>query len=356
MTHELKTGGSIEKDGRGYLRIATEEAFATQEQLDAILRLVKEGRADKGTVSLWGFYGTSPSERTTFIRERLLDLGELRIQAMDESGIDKAVLALTSPGVQSMHDAEEAKRIARNANNQLKDACEKHPDRFHGMIAIAPQDAQWSAEELRRGKEELGFHGVQVNSHTHGHYLDEEQFDPILRACAELDLPLYIHPQGPPDAMIGTMAEAGLEGAVFGFGVETAFHALRLLTTGVFDRYPSLQLVLGHGCEGLPFWLYRLDYMHKAGIRSNRYERLKPLERDLFHYMRNNVHGTTSGLPFEPAIQLMIEVMGEDRVMYAMDYPYQYVPDEVRWMDDMDLTQEQKVKFFQTNAETLFKL
>lgn len=351
MTHDLKTGGD-----RGYLRIATEEAFATQEQLDAIMQFVKDGHADKGTVSLWGFYGTSPSERTTFIRERLLDLDELRIAAMDEAGIDKALLALTSPGVQLFTDVEQAKRIARNANDQLKAACERHPDRFHGMIAIAPQDAEWSAEELRRGKEELGFHGVQVNSHVQGHYLDEPQFDPILRACAELDLPLYIHPQGPPNAMMGTMTEAGLDGAVFGFGVETAFHGLRLLTTGVFDRYPSLQLVLGHGCEGLPFWLYRTDYMHKAGIRSNRYERLKPLQHDLFHYMRNNVHGTTSGLPFEPAIQLMIEVMGEDRVMYAMDYPYQYVPEEVRWMDNMDLTPERKRKFFQTNAEKLFKL
>ena len=351
MSHELNTGGD-----RGYLRIATEEAFATAEQFDAIMRLVKEGRADKGTVSLWGFYGTSASERTTFIRERLLDLDELRIAAMDEAGIDKAVLALTSPGVQSIFDVEEAKTIARNANDRLKAACERHPDRFHGMIAIAPQDPAWSAEELRRGKEELGFHGVQVNSHTHGAYLDEEQFDPILRACAELDLPLYVHPQGPPDGMIGGMVEAGLDGAVYGFGVETSYHAMRLLTTGVFDRYPGLQLVLGHGCEGLPFWLYRLDYMHKAGIRSQRYARLKPQQHDLFHYMRSNVLATCSGLPFDPAIRLMIEVMGEDRVMYAMDYPYQYVPDEVRWMDDLEISDEQKKKFFQTNAERWFKL
>jgi len=351
LTHELKTGGD-----RGYLRIATEEAWATQEQLDAILRLVKEGRADKGTVSLWGFYGTSPSERTTFIRERLLDVGELRIQAMDESGIDKAILALTSPGVQTLFDVEEAKRIARNSNDQLKAACERYPDRFHGMIAIAPQDPEWSAEELRRGKEELGFHGVQVNSHTQGHYLDEARFDPILRACADLDLPLYIHPQGPPDPMIGDMVGAGLEGAIFGFAVETGYHALRLLTTGVFDRYPNLQLMLGHGCEGLPYWLYRLDYMHKAGLRSQRYPRLKPQAHDLFHYMRTNVLATNSGLPFGPAIKLMIEVMGEDRVMYAMDYPYQYVPDEVRWMDNLDITDSQKKKFFQTNAQRWFKL
>jgi 5-carboxyvanillate decarboxylase len=351
MTHELKTGGD-----RGYLRIATEEAFATPEQLDAIMDLVRSGHADKGTMSLWGFYGTSPSERTTFIRDRLVELGPVRLQAMDEAGIDKAVLAMTSPGVQPLLDDEQARGIARRGNDILKDACERYPTRFHGMIAIAPQDAAWSVEELRRGKEELGFHGVQVNSHTKGHYLDEEQFDPILRACADLDLPLYIHPQGPPDGMIGGMVEAGLDGAIFGFAVETAYHAMRLMTTGVFDRYPGLQLMLGHGCEGLPFMLYRLDYMHKAGIRSNRYERFKPLQHDLFHYMRNNVLATNSGLPFGPAIKTMIEVMGEDRVMYAMDYPYQYLPDEVRWMDGLDISDAQKVKFFQTNAERWFKL
>jgi len=351
MEQEIKTGGH-----RGYLRIATEEAFATTEQLDAIMRLVKEGRCDEGTRSLWGFYGTSASERTTFIRERLLDLGPLRIGAMDDAGIDKAVLALTSPGTQSMHDVEEARRIAYNANNQLKDACEKYPDRFHGMIAIAPMDPEWSAQELKRGKEELGFHGVQVNSRTHGHYLDEEKFDPILRACADLDLPLYIHPQGPPDGMIGTMVEAGLDGAVFGFGVETAFHGLRMLTTGVFDRYPGLQMMLGHGCEAIPFWIYRHNYMHHAGVRSNRYPRLQPLQHDLFHYLRTNVLATNSGMAYEPAVKLLIEVMGEDRVMYAMDYPYQYLPDEVRWMDNMAIPFEQKKKFFQTNAERWFKL
>lgn len=351
MTHEIKTGGD-----RGYLRIATEEAFATREQIDAIMAMVKAGKADKGTTSLWGFYATSQSERAQWIMECLYDLGEQRIRHMDETGIDKAVIALTSPGVQPLMDVEQAKSIARNANDQLKDACEKYPDRFYGMITVAPQDPEWSAQELRRGKEELGFHGVQINSHTQGHYLDEEQFDPILRACADLDLPLYIHPQGPPDDLIGGMVEAGLDGAVYGFGVETSFHALRMLTTGVFDRYPSLQMVLGHGCEGLPFWLYRLNYMHQAGLRSSRYERLKPQNHELFHYMQNNVLATCSGLPFEPAIKLMLDVMGEDRVMYAMDYPYEYVPDEVRMMDNLSIPDAQKKKFFQSNAERWFKL
>jgi len=129
------------------------------------------------------------------------------------------------------------------------------------------------------------------------------------------------------------------------------WNSLRMLTTGVFDRYPSLQMMLGHGCEAIPFWIYRHNYMHQAGVRSQRYARLQPLQHDLFHYLRTNVLATNSGMAYEPAVKLLIEVMGEDRVMYAMDYPYQYVPDEVRWMDNMAITDEQEKKFFQTNAK-----
>ena len=350
MTHELKAGG-----GRGYLRIATEEAFAPREQVDVFLRMVRDGTADKGVVSLWGFYGTSPSERATQILDRLMNLGDQRIAHMDETGIDKAILALTSPGVQPMLDVAEAKGIASRANDQLAAACAKYPDRFIGVTAVAPQDPEWSAAEIRRGAE-LGFKGVQINSHTQGHYLDEPQFDPIFRALADTGQPLYVHPATLPDSMMGGMIDAGLDGAVFGFVVETSYHLLRLVTTGLFDRYPDLQVMAGHGCEALPYWLYRTDFMHEAGIRSQRYERLKPLKHDLFHYMRNNVLGTCSGLPFEPAIKLMLEVMGEDRVMYAMDYPYEYVADEVCAMDNLAIPDAQKVKFFQTNAERWFNL
>jgi 2,3-dihydroxybenzoate decarboxylase len=351
MSHSLNTGGD-----RGYLRIATEEAFATREQVDAYLRMVHDGTADKGMVSLWGFYGTSPSERATQIIERLLDLGELRIAHMDETGIDKAILAQTSPGVQPLIDVAEARGIASRANDQLAAACARYPDRFIGMTAVAPQDPEWSAAEIRRGANELGFKGVQINSHTQGHYLDEPQFDPIFRALAETGHVLYIHPATLPDSMMGGMIDAGLDGAIFGFGVETAYHLLRLVTSGLFDRYPDLQVMAGHGCEALPYWLYRTDFMHKAGVRSQRYERMKPLQHDLFHYMRHNFLGTCSGLPFEPAIKLMIEVMGEDRVLYAMDYPYEYVADEVRAMDNLDVPAAVKKKFFQTNAERWFKL
>jgi 2,3-dihydroxybenzoate decarboxylase len=195
-----------------------------------------------------------------------------------------------------------------------------------------------------------------VNSHTHGHYLDEPQFDPIFRALADTGQPLYIHPQTLPDAMIGGMIEAGLDGAIFGFGVETGMHLLRLITTGIFDRYPDLQIAVGHGGEAIPYWLYRIDFMHKAGVASQRYERLKPLKKGMVACLRENVLATTSGLPFPPAIKLMLEVMGEDRVMYAMDYPYEYLADEVRAHDLLDITDATKKKLMQTNAERVFAL
>jgi 2,3-dihydroxybenzoate decarboxylase len=349
MTHELKTGGD-----RGYRRIATEEAFATREQIDGYLRLVREGKADRGVTSLWGFYATSPSERATLIIERLLDLGERRIADMDATGIDVAILSLTAPGVQAF-EAEEAKAMVVRANDHLAEAVSRHPDRFVGMTSIAPQDPAWSAHEIARGKE-LGFRGVMVNSHTHGEYLDDPKFDPIFRAASEADQLIYIHPQSPPDRMIGPMLEAGLDGAIFGFGVEVGMHLLRVITSGVFDRYPTLQIAVGHMGEALPFWLYRLDYMHRAAVRSKRYECIKPLKKKIADYMRENVVITTSGMAWAPAIRFSQEVLGVDRVLYAMDYPYEYEPDEVRAHDLLDISDEDKKKLMQTNAERVFKL
>jgi 5-carboxyvanillate decarboxylase len=351
MTHELKTGGD-----RGYLRIATEEAFATREQIDAYLKMVKNGTADRGLVSLWGFYGQSDSARATQVREGLLDLGEQRIRNMDAAGIDKAILALTAPGAQPMRDLTEAKGIAQRANDWLAENVAMHPDRYIGMTTVAPQDPAWSAAEILRGARSLGFKGVQINSHTQGEYLDEAKYDPIFRALADVGQPLYIHPSSPPDSMIGPMVEAGLDGAIFGFGVETGMHLLRLIVSGIFDRYPDLQIMVGHMGEALPFWLYRLDYMHRASVKSQRYARMQPLKKTITEYMRSNVLITTSGMAWAPAIKFSQAVLGEDRVMYAMDYPYQFVPDEVRTHDLLDVPLAVKKKLMQTNAERWFRL
>jgi 2,3-dihydroxybenzoate decarboxylase len=124
----------------------------------------------------------------------------------------------------------------------------------------------------------------------------------------------------------------------------------------VFDRFPKLKIVLGHLGEGLPYWLYRIDFMHAGIVRANRSEGVKPLKRKPSDYLRDNFYYTTSGMAWEPPITYVQKLMGHDRVMYAMDYPYQYVAEEVVAMDALELSAEHKKMFFETNAVNIFKL
>ncbi len=343
-------------DGLGYLRIATEEAFAPPELLAAWRDLLDSGSVDDpGFRSMWGFYLSSESERARFLRDRLQDLGERRLADMDAAGIDRQVISLTAPGPQ-IFDTDRAVAMATLANDQLADACRRHPDRFTGLTAVAPQDPAGAAKEIERGAGNLGFKGVIINSHTRGEYLDDPKFWPIFEAAEALGTPVYLHPNSPSRGLIEPLLDAGLDGAIFGFAVETGMHLLRLIVAGVFDRFPRLKLVVGHLGEALPFWLSRLDYMHEASVRSQRYARMRPLEARPSDYMRRNVWVTTSGMAWAPAILFSRDVLGADRVLYAMDYPYQYVAAEVTAHDDLPLTPDEKKALFQTNAEQVFGL
>ena len=339
-----------------YKRIATEEAFCPPEMLQ-IYRdmLASNALDDPGFNTMFSFYLGSPSVRAQQIRDYLVDLGELRLKHMDERGIDMQVIALTSPGVQVMPTAQ-ATAFAAHANDVLAEACRNHPTRFAGLAAVAPQDAAAAAKELDRAVNSLGLKGAVVHSHTFGEYLDDEKFFPLLEAAEALDTPIYIHPQVPPPKMIEPFLECGLDGAIYGFGVETGLHLLRMIVTGVFDRFPKLTVAVGHLGEALPFWMYRLDYMHRAGVVSKRYARMRPIEGKVSDYLRRNVYVTTSGFAWEPAIKLCQEVLGADRVLYAMDYPYQHDIAEVIATDALDIPDEVKKMLFQTNAERLFKL
>jgi 2,3-dihydroxybenzoate decarboxylase len=347
----LRTGG-----GQGYLRIATEEAFAPPEMIAIYRRILEGSDVDPGFRSLMGFYINSEAERPRFIFDRLQDLGDLRLADMDARGIDRQVIGLTAPGTQIL-GADEGHELAVLANDRLAEACRSHPDRFTGMAACAPHAPNRAAKEIERAVGRLGMRAVVINSHIHGEYLDHPKFAPVLEASESMGVPIYLHPQTPPRAMIGPMLEAGLDGAIFGFGVETGMHALRMITAGVFDRFPKLQVIIGHMGEALPYWMYRLDYMHQAGIRAERYDFMKPLTKgSISAYLRENFHITNSGVAWEPAIKFAQQVIGEDRVLYAMDYPYQCPPEEVAILDAMNMAPDTKRKFFQTNAETLFGL
>ncbi len=340
----------------GYLRIATEEAFLTKELFAGLRRRVDDASFDDpGFRSLWGFYGGSVSQRAQDILRRLLDLGDERIADMDAAGIDHQVLALTAPGVQVFAPAE-ASAFAIDANDQLAEACRKYPTRFSGMAVMAPHDPANAVKEMERAVRKLGFNAVVVNSHIMGHFLDEPQFLPVLEAAEALNVPIYLHPQGPPPAMIKPYLDAGLDGAVLGFGAETGLHMLRIIVSGAFDRFPKLQFIVGHTGEALPYWLYRMDYMHTAGQRSKRYPFMAQLKHPVSYYMKHNVFVTSSGVAWQPAIEFCQKVLGVERVLYAMDYPYQYVPEEVAICDAMTIPDADKKAFFEGNARRVFKL
>lgn len=338
-----------------YKRIATEEAFVPADILKRYRELFEcRSLDDPGFDSLWGFYATSDAPRAQFIRDKLTDLDAGRLADMEASGIDHQVLSLTSPGVQ-VFPRDTAVALARESNDQVADAVRRHPNRFSALAAIAPQAPELAAQELERCVK-LGFKGVINNSHTFGEYLSDPKFWALFEAAEALDMPIYLHPNTPPKNMIGPLLEAGLDGAIYGFGVETGMHMLRIITAGVFDRFPKLQMIIGHMGEALPYWMYRLDYMHAAGVKANRYECMKPLKRKVSDYLRENVYVTNSGMAWEPAVKFAQQVLGADRVMYAMDYPYQYLPQEVLDMDAMQMSDADKRLFFQGVAEKVFKL
>jgi 2,3-dihydroxybenzoate decarboxylase len=342
--------------GRPYRRIATEEAWISPELLALYQKMLRDGSSnDPGFDSLWRHYGLGMSERCVNVRERMLDIGERRIDDMDVAGIDMQLLLLTTPGVQLL-DAETAIGLAAASNDQVSAAVHKHPSRFAALAAIAPQAPHAAAKELERAVTRLKLKGAVINSHSRGAYLDDQKFWPVFEAAESLNVPIYIHPNTPPPDMIGPLLARGLDGAIYGFAVECGMHLLTIMTSGVFDRFPKLQMVFGHLGEGLPFWLFRLDFMHRAQVSTKRYECLKPLKRKISDYMRENVYYTTSGMAWEPAIMFTRSVVGSERVLYAMDYPYQYVPEEVAAMERMPLTDQDKKAFFQSNAETVFRL
>ena len=338
-----------------YQRIATEEAFATPE-LFALYRqmLTNKSIQDPGFLSLWGFYLSSPSARATQIIQRLQDLGERRVGDMDSTGVAMHILSLTSPGVQ-VFDAATAVAFAKSSNDQLAEAIRKHPARFAGLAAVAPQNPPEAAKELERGVRTLGLKGAIINSHTLGEYLDDPRFWDIFAAAEALDVPVYLHPNSPSAELIQPLLQRGLDGAIYGFGVDTGMHLLSIVTSGVFDRFPKLKVIVGHLGEALPFWLFRLDYMHRATVNSKRYAVLKPLQRKISEYLKENVYVTSSGMAWAPAIQFCQQVLGTERVLYAMDYPYQFEASEVIEMDAVGTDLDRK-KFYELNARAAFKL
>lgn len=326
--------------------IATEEAFAPVEYIDAYLRLAE--RIDTpASRYLAAYYG-----RPEFARE-LTDL-DWRLAEMDRLGVDMHLLGIAGPGVQAF-DAPLGAELATIANDTLAAAIARRPTRYAGLAAVAPQDPAAAAREVERAMRALKLNGLLINSHTHGEYLDDPKFWPILESAVAFDAPLYLHPNFPADAMAAPFSRYGMAGALWGFGADASLHAVRMILGGVFDAFPDLKIVLGHLGEALPFWLARMDNRY-TNIRRRGLSPIgpKPLELLPSEYFARNFWITTSGMTTQPPLDFCLEVVGEDRIMFAIDYPYERSADAVGFVRALPLPATTLRKLTHANAEALF--
>ncbi len=293
--------------------------------------------------------------QATQLLDQLCDLGERRIADMDAAGIDVQVLSLTSPGVDQL-DAAEAIGLARDTNDILADAVRRHPGRFAGFASLPTTSPDTAVDELDRMVREHGFKGAVINGHTRGRYLDDEFFWPILERAEALQVPIYLHPTLPPQPVIdasyagnyaaevtGLLAAAG-----WGWHIETAIHILRLILSGAFDRYPRLQLVIGHLGEALPFMLPRLDRRMPMEVTK--------LHRPISAYLRENLYYTVSGFNFlPPFLDLLLEV-GVSRIMFSADYPFGSMSEARAFLDQLPVSPAEKDRIAHGNAGLLLGL
>jgi len=303
--------------------------------------------------------GFVPKDYWPELSSRLLDIHEKRLRQMDEHGMEMMILSLNAPAVQALPDPRKAGEIARRANDFLAEQVARRPDRFQGFAALPMQDPDMASRELERCVKALGFRGALVNGFSQvGQaervlYYDRPQYWPFWGVVASLDVPFYLHPRNPlpRDAAIYE-GHRWLMGPAWAFGQETAVHALRLMGSGLFDKYPGLQIVLGHMGEGLPFSIWRVDY-HNAWVK---FPQPYPAKKKIGEYFSQNFHITTSGnFRTQSLIDAMLEV-GADRILFSTDWPFENIDHAAAWFDAADISEGDRTKIGRTNAIRLFKL
>ena len=292
--------------------------------------------------------------RGTRIFGQLQEVGDGRIAEMDAAGIDVQVLSLNSPGVEQADVAEQV-AIARESNDFLADIVKKNPKRFAGFAALPVAAPEQAADELDRSVRQQGFKGTLINGHSRGRYLDDKFFWPILERAEAFNVPIYLHPTVPPkpvaDVLYGGFSPAvsrTFAAAGWGWHIETAVHLIRMILGGVFDKYPKLQVVIGHLGEGIPFMLPRLDRMIPMEMAK--------LARPLGAYLRENVHYTFAGFNFPATfLDLLLEV-GVERIMFSVDHPYGSMAEARTFLDNIPVSAADRESIAHGNAEHLFKL
>ena len=349
-TASTVNSGQPPKSKRRYRLIATEEAFTTPAQVE-FFRQAQSSASTDPDVELWRRFLNAD-----VLLRRLLDVEQERLSIMDQAGVDMHLLSLTSPGVQCLN-ADGGAALAAESNDQLAETIKRHPTRYAGLASFAPQDPARAAKEIDRAINKLKLNGLIVNSSTNREYLDNHKFYPIWEAISASGAALYIHPRNLPEPWDEMLkADVYLWSAMWGFQVETSLHAMRLIMSGVFDDFPNLKIVLGHMGEGVPYWLYRIDYMY---VRyPNVYPSLsgRRLKRKPSDYFKDNFLITTSGMNTHDVLQYCHTVLGPDNIMFAIDYPYQESVEAATFMNSAPLPEQDVEKIAHGNAERTFHI
>ena len=307
--------------------------------------------------SLWDAAGEAARNGEAYmvdVESRLLDV-DRRLEEMDRNGIDIAIISLTSPGAQSIIDCREAVDFARRTNDEIVEKfTSRDPRRLRAFATVALQSPTEAADELERAVKERGMLGALINGYTNigsslsARYLDETPVWEFWERVAQLDVPVYLHPREPlPSQQRIYDGYASLVGSAWGFAHETATHAIRLMLSELFDRYPNLTIILGHLGEGLPLMLPRLEHrlrMQHEGVG------LGMARRPVSEYLSRNFYITTSGL------HMAIAEIGTDRLMFSVDYPYENMTTASEWFDNAAIAENDREKIGRGNAMRLFKL
>jgi len=303
--------------------------------------------------------GFVPGDYWKELSSRLLDIHDNRLHQMDANGLEMMILSLNAPAIQAIPSPQKANEMAIRANDFLAEQVVKRKDRFQAFAALPMQDPELASRELERCITQLGFKGALVNGFSQVGtpenvvYYDGPQFEPFWAVVARLGFPFYLHPRNP----IATWSQIydghpWLLGPTWAFGQETAVHALRLMASGLFDRHPTLQIVLGHMGEGLPYSIWRVDNRNAWVKLPKGY----PAQKPLGEYFRNNFHLTTSGnFRTQTLIDAMLEV-GSDRLLFSTDWPFENVDHAAVWFDSASISEADRVKIGRTNAIKLFAL
>ena len=303
--------------------------------------------------------GYFPDRVWAEVKSRILDLHDRRLALMDQYGIEMLLLSLNAPAVQAIPDPAQAHEIAKRANDFLAEQVQKRPDRFQGLAALAMQDPDGAARELKRCVEQLGFRGALVNGFSQikdadtAVYYDLPQYRTFWAEVERLDVPFYLHPRNPlpRDAKIYE-GHGWLLGPVWAFGQETAVHALRLMGSGLFDAFPRLNVILGHMGENLPFGMWRIDNANAWIPNRHSY----PAKKRMREYFRENFFVTTSGNFHTPALLNTMLEIGADRIMFSTDWPFENIDHAANWFDACPIAENDRIKIGRGNAMKLFRL